>query len=137
MPQSNLFPKNGSVVLGSFVADFNSFEQELEQSVEDATAYSTTTLMGKNVGSGTPTSMLRVGAFALKGATGTKLGTDGSLFTAGQMLTTTLTWDTGCTTAGPWILQRQRIQHARMRATVPILMELKNGGDQTETYAVS
>ena len=133
MSQANLFPKNGALVYAGTVIGFNTFEIDEQQVVDDATPYGTN-VMGVNVGNGTPTARLTFGGFALKGAAGTKLGLDGSAFTTPNAMAT-LTLDTGCTEAGLFVLRQLRAQHARMRATVPVMGEAMNAGDLTETWA--
>lgn len=130
----NLVPKNGALTVGSLDVDFNSWELSGEQAVEDATPYGSGTTNAVNIGSGTPSMTLQGGGFALQGATGTALGFDGSGFTA-LGVSVTATADTGCTETGTFVMRRIRLQHARMRATVPVTFEMMSAGSITETWA--
>lgn len=133
MPAASLVPKNGAIVLGTMLADFNAFDIESAQVVEGCTPYGVNTC-SKNVGNGTPDFTINITAYALAHSTNTAPNLPG-LEAAGLALTATL--DTGVTEACQAIRQRERISHGRMRATVPRAMTLKNGGDVTETWVTT
>ena len=134
MSQGNLIPSNGAVVFGATIIAFNTFELDEQQVVDDATPYGSGTTMGVSVGNETPTARLTAAGFAQKGVTGAKLGLDGTAFTAGPAAVT-LTFDTGCTEAGSFVLQQIRVQHGRMRATVPVMLAAMSSGNITETWS--
>ena len=122
----------------TLTADFNSFEIETSQSVEDVTPYGSNK-MAKNVGSGTPTMMVTVGAFALKGASTSPeyFGVVSSAVMGGGGATCTFTLDSSLTETGTFVIERKRLTHARMRAAVPLTLTLRNYGDITETWVTS
>jgi uncharacterized Ntn-hydrolase superfamily protein len=135
MAKTDLVPVNGAVTYGSLAIDFNAFELEGDQAVEDKTAYGTNKC-AQNIGSGTPSIQARVGGFGKKGAANTALGFDGTGFSA-TGVSVSVTLDTGVTEAGTFVLRRLRVVHARMRAVIPVTFELLNYNDPTETWAVS
>jgi len=127
-------PKNGSVVLGSFVFDFHAFSIEQMQSVEEVTPYGMN-VASKNVGNGTPDFDISIQAYALEGATNTP-PLFGSATAAGGYAAT-LTIDTGVSEACQLVIARFGLSTGRMRAAVPYAISGKNGGDMVETWAVS
>ncbi len=138
MAASSLVPKNGAVAYGSYIADFASFDIDGSQAVDNVTPYGSNTC-AKHVGSGTPAFQFNIGAFALKGTTGTSPNLPGTntIFSSGGA-TCTLTLDgTSVTEAFTGIVERFRIGHARMRGFVPIGITMRNAGELVETWAVS
>jgi hypothetical protein len=129
----SLIPKNGAVSYGSFVADYNAFEITANQSVESVTPYGANTC-SKNVGNGTPDFDFSISAFALAHAASTPAALP-SMSASG--VTTTFTLDTGVTEACSMVASRISLGHGRMRAAVPYNITGKNGGDVTETWAVT
>lgn len=133
MAQGSLIPKNGAVVAAGITADYNNFEIESKQAVEDVTPYGTNTC-AKHTGSGTPAFTVNIGAFALAHAAGTPLALP-VLGATGAAATFTL--DTGVTETGTFITESIKVTHGRMRAAVPVAMVLQNGGDVTEAWIAS
>lgn len=133
MAQSVLIPKNGAVVAAGLTADYNSFDIESSQATEVITPYGTNTC-SKSAGSGTPQFTVTVNAFALAHATGTAPNMPGLVATGA---TATFTLDTGVSEAGTFITEKIRISHGRMKAAVPITLNLVNAGDVTETWATA
>ncbi len=134
MASSSPIPKNGSVSYGSLVADYNAFDIDASQMVEDVTPYGGN-ICAKNVGNGTNTFAVSIQAYALKGVANTPplFGTAPS----GSGVSTTLTIDTGVSEAMTVVQASFRLSTGRMRAAVPYNISGRNGGDVSETWAVT
>lgn len=137
MAASLLVPKNGALAYGAFVMDYNAFTVEAAQVVENATPYGTN-IETVNVGNGTPDFTFNYNGFMLAHTTATQPNLPGSstIFTSGGV-TSTATFDTGCTESFTGVCERFSISHARMRATVPASMRLKNAGEVVEAWATT
>lgn len=131
MAATSLAPLNGAVTVTGKVYDYNNFTIESDQMVDDVTPYGAN-VMAKHVGNGTPSLSVTIGAFCLKGATGTPAGLCSAPATGG--VSTTLTLDTGVTEAGLLVIAKIRVEHGRMRAAVPISLSGSQAGDWTETW---
>lgn len=144
MAISPVIPKNGSVVLGSQVANFSHFTISASQSVEDITGYSNSN-MSQSYGNGTQDWSMDVGAFQLAHAANTAPNLVSFASYGGATgAATTFTIDTGCSESGVAVVSNVRLTHARMRAAVPIAYTMKNGyngigsaSDWTEAWATT
>ncbi len=134
MASSSPIPKNGAVVYGTLVADYNAFDIDASQMVEDVTPYGVN-VCAKNVGNGTNTFAISIQAYALAHASLTPPGFGTAPSGAG--VSTTLTIDTGVSEAMTVVQASFRISTGRMRAAVPYNISGRNGGDVSETWATS
>lgn len=137
MAAASLVPKNGAIVLGSYVMDFNAFTIRAAQGVEGVTPFGSNTC-SKNVGAGTPDFAFSISAAALAHAVNTPPalpGATGMFIPTG--LSATLTLDTGVTEACSIVVGDFSTGVARMRAAVPVSISGKNYGDVTETWATT
>src|SRR5580692_5290724 len=105
MAKAALVPSNGAVTYGSFIFDFQSFEIDQSQIVENITPYSAL-VCTTNVGNGTPDFDITIGAYGVAHAAGTAPALPVS---APVGASTTLTLDTGVTESLTMVQSRFRI----------------------------
>lgn len=138
MASSSLVPKNGSIVLGTYAADFNAFTLRFAQSIEGCTPFGSN-INSKNVGAGTCDCAWSISAAALAHGTGNKPGIDGAganIFAATGLATSTFQLDTGITMGMTAVVGEWSVGVARMRAVVPVSISGKNYGDIIESWSV-
>ena len=138
MAQASLVPRNGSITLGNYVADFNAFTLRVAQGVEGVTPFGTNKA-SKNVGAGTPDLAFSVSAAALAGGGtgapglgGYATGTPQGMWSPSH--TCVLQLDTGITESFGAVVGDYSIGVARMRAAVPVSISGKNAGEITEVW---
>lgn len=119
---------NGSFTIDGFGGDWNGFDLECAQSVEDATGYDEAE-DSYNAGSGVRDWTLDATGFAKRSA---KFGI-GSLTNAAVAVVGTV--DTGCTYTGNFVVASGKISAKKMAATVPISVRAKNQGTVAEAWA--
>lgn len=142
MAVSLLTPVAGAVALttvggtattpAAIVADFGSFDVTETQATESVAAYGAA-VYDPHRGSGTPHQKISVGAFTKGHAANTS--PFGVLTAAGG--TATFTIDTGFTLGGTYVVSQVRLQHARIKAAIPLTFDMDNSGDITTTWATS
>lgn len=133
MAAASLVPKNGAVVYGALIADYNAFTITADNAVERTDAYGTN-VCSKNVGCGTNDFSITISAFALAHTTSTAPGFGAAPATG---VTSTFTLDTGVSEGFTLVQSSYEISHGRMRAAVPVAIRAKNCNDGSETWAVS
>lgn len=139
MASASLVPKNGSIVLGTYTADFNAFTVRAAQAVEGATPFGSN-FLAKNVGSGTPSVAWSIAACGLAHGTGNKPGLDGAganIFAPTGLASSVFTMDTGITFTFTATVAEWSIGTARMRAIQPVAISGANYGDITEAWSVT
>lgn len=133
MAATSLIPKNGSVVYGTFVADYNAFDIDQSMNAEDVTPYGTNKC-AKHVGSGTPSIAANITAYALAHTANTPAALDTAAATGAN---TIFTLDTGVTETFNLIQTSFKLSHGRMRGSVPYNISGVNGNDIVEVWATS
>lgn len=127
-------PSNGAVVLPTgHGADLANFDYDETYFTESVAAYGAQTFDPYR-SSGTPHAKVTAGAFAKYGAAGKTPGL-GAATAAGA--SATLTVDTGVTIVGVMVINNIKFSHAKLRAAVPLMFGLDNGGDLVVTWPVS
>lgn len=135
MSASLLSPVNGAVaVAGLGGVEFQAFTRDESQAVESVAAFGTA-VYDPYVGSGTPHASMSAQGFALAHATNTVPFGAGVMTHTG--INTTLTYDTGVSTAETSIVSRLTLSESRIRAVVPLSFSLEGASDPTTTWPTS
>ena len=130
----------GAVALPSglgMTVDVASFEVEESQAAESVASYGSA-VYDPYLGSGTPHQAVTIGGFTMAGVTGDTAGPGfGTATVSSAGGSATLTYASGCTLAGSYLVQNLRTSHRRIGASCPVTAALHNTGDITTTWAVT
>lgn len=128
-----LRPLNGSLAVGSVGGDFNSWDMERRQQVDDTTGY-TDGVNADHTGSGCFAWTLDFTGFAGKNAAGTNPGLAALSDTAVAVVATA---DTGCSYSGNFVIESLRVSHRKVGGAVSFSGRGYNKGAITEAWDVT
>lgn len=136
MAQRHINTKNGLITLPTGANGvFRSFEVNESYGAEDVTVYGSALVYGAYLTNATPIQTVTVNGFANHGASSTSPGFGAMTDHDGNSCT--ITYDTGSTLAGSYIVSGIRTSHDRSRAACPTVWSLMSSGDITTTWSAS